>query len=283
MWNKSPYTHEDLPHPSSKDPKASFGVFSLPEGESVRTYTYWPGPRASAETWKPDVCRLSVWWLSSPPTRRGHWAVPKGRPSPSDPTVLGSRARGRAGERSVRLTVGAPRRFAPLGSAAHLRSRAQGHRPAPHCAARGACGDPRLRRRETNPSLEEKETGAEGGGQGSLNGEGWTEILRAMELETESRSLPLEGLERAQRDPAQSPLPGPHSRLQRLLFSPDPHWPPPSLILWVFAPLLPSTTPSLILPLLSSMRDGPARTDPGLGPGSPHPPRRGQGQGQGEG
>ena len=196
---------------------------------------------------------------------------PKAGPVPSAPTVLGSRASGRAGELRVRQAVAAAGRLAQLRFAVHLRGPEREPRTARHSVARSAGGEARLRRWEPNPSLEEKEAGAKAGDKGSAVENAGRESL--CDGAGESPSVSSRRGKRAQRAPtaACSLLP---------LTTTDPRS-DPKFAIRAFPPLLPPSSSIDPSPAFSFQRDGRTRREPRTPAGSPQPPGSSQDEGEG--
>lgn len=216
----------------------------------------------------------SVCPMISQPTWRGPWKVPKGKPVPSAPRVqVSPRRAGGQPEQSERLGGWRCRVCCrPLRpSAPGHRTHSRGGRVRVGGSEMGAWGAGQTPPLKTTKQVQRLRAIV-------LQGRGLEEKFwwRASRNSVQGLSAASRACKPAQPDPTQRGAPSrvPSHHLQLLL---SPTVPPPSLILWAFAPPLPpfpSTNFSLCSLSPSSARDGPAKTDLlDLRPSSPNPPR----------
>lgn len=214
MWKKSPYTNEDLPHPHQGTRKLFFGMLSFPDESELKL------TRTDRFCWGVEARRLAAGQSDDcPPTRRGHWTIPKGRP--------GSVRSDGAGQPRAGVSGRAPR--APGGRSRREAGAAQIRRPPPrpsarashrsHSAARSAGGRRGAGGGSRTPPSKKQQQGPKQGARappwrmldGNLCGGAG-----------ESPSASSRRGKRAQRAPARTPG-GPHRRLRPPLL-----WPPPT-------------------------------------------------------
>lgn len=273
MWKKSPYTNEDLPHPHQGTRKLFFGMLSFPDESELKL------TRTDRFCWGVEARRLAAGQSDDcPPTRRGHWTIPKGRP--------GSVRSDGAGQPRAGVSGRAPR--APGGRSRREAGAAQIRRPPPrpsarashrsHSAARSAGGRRGAGGGSRTPPSKKQQQGPKQGARappwrmldGNLCGGAG-----------ESPSASSRRGKRAQRAPARTPG-GPHRRLRPPLL-----WPPltpgshSKFAIRALPPLLPPSSSIDPSPALGSQRDGRARRDPRTPAGSPQPPGSSRDEGEG--